>query len=195
VSTDDVYELFSGPCSCGKGKFRLIESSPDHPWAQPHQTQHTISNTCPDCRAKYVLQYENGRLVRFYKKDWNAKKQKGEDWHRKLREIEGYLMTKGHYQSLADWLNTFPSATAVHKELKFTGSLSGFQRQFKRRQCTADWVKRHFDSQRIVPALLKTKLNIKDPRLEALLKEAKQIWRKYQEPLTHIKPPLYTRPV
>ena len=52
----DRFEIFRGPCRCGKGHFVVDECSPDHGWPSSRRRWYRADIECDDCKRRYQLQ-------------------------------------------------------------------------------------------------------------------------------------------
>lgn len=65
MSTIDRVEKFQ-VCPCGHGEIRIVEYSPDHPYARDSQTSYTAEICCNKCQERYVIddaQIEGKRYI------------------------------------------------------------------------------------------------------------------------------------
>jgi hypothetical protein len=70
------------PCPCGQGSIKVVQESPDHPWARADQTSYTGFLKCDECAEQYAIADNfGGRPFLALKIELEAKDTaKGEYW-------------------------------------------------------------------------------------------------------------------
>ena len=188
------FEIYKGDCSCGKGNYIVKECSPDHPWAKPHQTWYERTITCPECQKKYSLEEINDKIYLVLNSEKTKREAINQKWHDQIKEIKNHFDSEGHLSALEAAINAMPSMAAIYRELdplvNFHYTVSTFRKHFKAASNLKKWIdwNIHYWS---FPSILNW-LGRKDPEMENLVREARQLWEDSKKPFPVIGPPICT---
>jgi len=171
------FEIYNGPCSCGKGEYIVNECFPDHPWAKPHQTSYERNITCPECGNVYSLEEIDGKIYLVLNSEKRKREAISQNWHAKIKEIKEHFESEGHLEALERKIDSMPSMAAIYRELHpvihFHHTLSTFRKHFKASITVKGWIEENIHYWHL-KAVLKW-LGRKDPVLENLVREARQL--------------------
>lgn len=184
------FEIYKGPCSCGKGEYIVDECCPDHPWAKPHQTWYDQTITCPECRNVYSLEKIDGKIYLVLNSEKRKREAISEKWHDKIKKIKERFESKGHLEALERKIDSMPSMAAIYRELDpvihFHHSISTFRNHFKAASNLREWIGWNIHYWSFLSIL--NWLGRQDSELEKLVDEANRLSNDSKEPLPVIEP-------
>lgn len=164
MSTDDVYEIFRGPCECGAGEFVVIESEPDHPFAKASQRSWDTDITCAQCKRDFVLLHRRPQFLVVLKTEIEkaraaaaAKSKQQETFMAspKVAELKGQLIGR---------LASIRAKAAVFREVRDAGFFIMAPSTFVAKYSGAEaWVNENFHRPSDVVAALRLLGRASDP--------------------------------
>lgn len=146
MATNDEWEMYRGPCECGKGTFVVIASEPDHPWARASQRTWKTAVECEECAKAYQIEQRGVREFFVVRRE---DVRKAESVTRALWERKRELMARSSVgatkREVTSYLKSLPTKAEAYRQLKSAGFfLPGTQGTFGRHfQDAATWVEQH----------------------------------------------------
>ena len=177
-------ELFyEGACSCGKGKYKVSECEPDHPWVRTGQQWYESEISCPSCSDRFVLEVSNNEVCEISKSELVKRKKDEEKWFQKRKEIMEYAATKGYLTALQKLMDNQRSVAAIYRVVKdhlhISDSEQTFRRNLKSYGTTKRWIEENISPDHLPGTLVL--LGEKDSDLMDLLKETKKMRDLYHQ--------------
>jgi hypothetical protein len=170
MSTDYQFEYFRGPCLCGRGEIVIIESSPDHGYAKPHQTSWETRVDCPDCESRYCVRVDCRRILVFNRADMAAQQARCDAVAKKTDEMQTYAKSRGYYAQMASVLNKLGAKSQIQRRLSgYYGmcSYQSFLKRFSGGSKTESWLEANLFKWCLYDAV-RNLLQIDDPNLKRL---------------------------